>query len=433
MSFFARIRALMRGKEVRGGSVLILSSVIAQAITLVATPILSRIYEPDAFGYLTLVVSVTGMITPAVALRLESALMLPKDSKQASALLFLGLGITAVISVLSGLVLELLFAAGQLQAMAGLAGFSAWVGGITFLSGVFVLLGQFALRVRNYRAVATRNVTQAATTAFAQLGVALISPSAVGLVGGYGAGRLAGVIPLVGSIRRELQRFDRADIRLVMREYRTFPLLFAPAALMNASALALPILFAGLWFDVADAGQWGMAERILAVPLVIVATAVSQVVESRLAFHVRSDSHGSTTYYLRVSLLLLLVSVVIGVAVLFLAPIVVPWLLGEEWAAAGIIMQLLTPMLITRLIASPLSKALVVAKWARVNLVLDASRLVLVLVVIWLCWSWGADVAQLVLVTSLAFAVIYVATWLTGLAAARHLDRGSESRTAGEA
>ncbi|WP_116634540.1 oligosaccharide flippase family protein [Microbacterium sp. TPD7012] len=423
----------MRGKEVRGGSVLILSSVIAQAITLVATPILSRIYEPDAFGYLTLVVSVTGMITPAVALRLESALMLPKDSKQASALLFLGLGITAVISVLSGLVLELLFAAGQLQAMAGLAGFSAWVGGITFLSGVFVLLGQFALRVRNYRAVATRNVTQAATTAFAQLGVALISPSAVGLVGGYGAGRLAGVIPLVGSIRRELQRFDRADIRLVMREYRTFPLLFAPAALMNASALALPILFAGLWFDVADAGQWGMAERILAVPLVIVATAVSQVVESRLAFHVRSDSHGSTTYYLRVSLLLLLVSVVIGVAVLFLAPIVVPWLLGEEWAAAGIIMQLLTPMLITRLIASPLSKALVVAKWARVNLVLDASRLVLVLVVIWLCWSWGADVAQLVLVTSLAFAVIYVATWLTGLAAARHLDRGSESRTAGEA
>lgn len=429
MNIFARIRTLIGGKEVRGGAVLVLSSVVAQAVTLVATPILSRIYEPDAFGYLTLVVSVTGMITPAVALRLESALMLPKDSRQASALLFLGLGVTAAVSTLSALVLELLFAAGQLQAMADLAGFSAWVGGITFFSGVFILFGQFALRVRNYRAVATRNVTQAVTTAVAQFGAALISPSAIGLVGGYGAGRLAGVVPLISSVKGALKRFDLGDVRRAMREYRAFPLLFAPAALMNASALALPILFAGLWFDVADAGQWGMAERILAVPLVIVATAVSQVVEARLALHARSDSHGSVTYYVRVSLLLLVISVAIGVAVLVLAPLVVPWLLGDEWGDAAIIMQLLTPMLVTRLIASPLSKALVVANWARVNFVLDASRLVLVLFVIWLCWSLEAVVAQLVLATSLAFAAIYVATWLTGLAAARHLDRGSESRT----
>ncbi|WP_091035126.1 hypothetical protein [Microbacterium oxydans] len=425
MRLFARLRALAAGKEVRGGSVLVLSSVIAQIITLVATPVLSRIYEPAAFGYLTLVVSVTGMIIPAVALRLESALMLPKDTREASALLFLGLAVAAVISFLSAATLEILFSTGLLQAMAALPGFSAWVGGITFFSGVFVLFGQFALRVRNYRAVAARNVTQAATTAVVQLGAALIAPSAFGLVGGYGAGRLVGVVPLVGSVRAEIRGFDLRDVRRVGREYRAFPLLFAPAALMNASALALPVLFAGVWYDVADAGQWGMAERILAVPLVIVATAVSQVVEARLAHHARSESHGSASYYLRVSTLLLVVSVAVGVVVVVLAPIVVPWVLGPGWADAALIMQLLTPMLVTRLIASPLSKALVVARWARINFVLDASRLAIVLVVLILCWYRESTVPQLVLATSIAFAVIYVATWIAGLAAARHLDCGS--------
>lgn len=423
MSVFARLRALLGGREVRGGSMLVVSSVIAQGITLLATPILSRVYEPGAFGYLTLVVSVTGMLTPAVALRLESALMLPKDAREASALLVLGLAVAGVISVLAAVVLQLLFAAGLLQAMAALPGFSAWVGGITFFSGVFVLVGQFALRVRNYRAVAVRNVTQAATTAVAQLGAALLAPAALGLVGGYAAGRVAGVVPLFGAVRAEIRRFGREDLRRVAREYRSFPLLFAPAALMNASALALPILVAGIWFDVADAGQWGMAERILAVPLVVVATAVSQVVEARLAAHVRADEHGSTTYYLRISMLLLVISLLAGAAVVVLAPVAVPWVLGAGWEDAALIMQLLTPMLVGRLIASPLSKALVVAKWARLNLVLDASRLVLVVIVIVACWFWQVDVPGLVLATSLAFTAVYLATWVAGWAAVRHLDR----------
>lgn len=428
VNLIARIRSLIGGAEVRGGSALVLSSVIAQAIALAATPVLSRIYGPGEFGYLTLVVSVTGMIIPAVAMRLESALMLPKDAREASALLFLGLVVTAVISVMSAVVLQLLFGAGLLKAMAAMSGFSAWVGVITFFSGVFVLFGQFALRVRNYRAVAVRNVTQAATTAVAQLGASLIAPSAVGLVGGYTAGRVAGVLPLIGSVRSEIRRFDIRDVRRAGREYRAFPLLFAPAALMNASALALPVLFAGLLYDVADAGQWGMAERILAIPLVVIGTAVAQVVEARLALHVRSDAHGSTAYYLRVSLLLLIVSIVVGSAIVLLAPLAVPWVLGDGWEDAAIIMQLLTPMLVTRLIASPLSKALVVAQWAKVNLALDVTRLVLVVLALVLCRIWNADVAQLVLATSLAFAVIYVATWLVGLAAVRQLDRGDRQR-----
>lgn len=425
MTLRGKLRALAGGREVRGGTSLILSSVIAQGIALLATPFLSRLYGPDAFGYLTLVIAVTGTITPAVALRLESALMLPKRADHATALLVLGLLSTFFISVFSTLILEFLLRLGFFEPMARLPGFSLWVGGITLLSGAFALLGQFALRQRNYNAVAVRNVTQAATTAAAQLGLAFISASPAGLVAGYAGGRAVGVIPLLASIRGEVRRFALADITVLLREYRLFPLLFTPAALMNAAALALPLIFTGLVFEVADAGQWGMAERVLAVPMVIIATAVGQVVETRLALNVRMDRAGSARYYLRVSYLLAAFSVTAGFAVVFLAPTLVPLVLGREWMDAALIMQLLTPMLMTRLIASPLSKALVVAQWARTNLLLDAVRLVFVCVVLAVCWTLGSNLHVFVLATSGCFSLIYIATWIAGYRAVIKLDRGA--------
>lgn len=422
MSFIKKLRTLFLGKEVRGASALALSSVVAQAIVLVVTPVLSRLYEPEAFGYLTLVVSVTGMISPAIALRLESALMLPRENGVATALLVLGMTATVIISVLATITLQICFAFGWFSAMSQLPGFSLWVGGITLLSGIFILLGQFALRGRQYGAVAIRNITQGSTTAMAQLAFAIASSGPSGLIGGYFIGRMAGVIPLFTSVRAQLRRFESSDMRKVIREYRVFPLLFAPAALLNAGALAAPIIVTGIWFAVSDAGQFGMAERILAVPLVIVATAVGQVVEARLAFHFREKLGGSTSYYLRVSAILAGFSVGVAIVVWFGAPMLVPLILGNEWHAASMIMQMLIPMLVSRMIASPMSKAIVVIGWARTNLVLDIARALLIIGVLLACGRFETSLEEMVLWTSLAFALIYVVTWIVGLKGVNSLD-----------
>ncbi len=348
--------------------------------------------------------------------------MLPRRDSIATALLVLGLIAAALISVFAIVVLEICFAIGWLTPMANLPGFALWVGGITFLSGVFILLGQFALRGRQYGAVAARNVTQGTTTVLAQLGFAYTSTSASGLVIGYFIGRVVGVIPLLKSVRSRLRRFDGSDIRNGIRRYRLFPLLFAPAALLNAGALAAPIIIAGLWFEVSDAGQFGMAERILAVPLVIVAAGLGQVVEARLALHYRERRAGSVRYYMRVSVFLAGFSVVVGIAVWIGAPVLVPFVLGVEWRETATIMQLLIPMLVTRLIASPMSKAIVVIGWARRNFALDIVRALLIATVLLGCWWFRAPLETMVLWTSLAFALVYTVTWFVGLVGVRQLD-----------
>lgn len=427
MSVIGRLTSVLRGREGRGASALALSAVISQSIALLATPLLARLYTPEAFGYLTLVVSVSGVITPVVALRLESAIMLPRGKSSASALLAAGVVIALTLSIVSVAVLELSFALGAFTQMAQLPGFSWWVGGASFLSGLFVLLGHFALRSRRYDVVAIRNITQGAATATAQLAFGLTWPTAIGLVIGYVSGRAAGVLPLLRWVRGEVRRFTGRQMRALLVRYRAFPLLFAPAALLNAAALALPAVVIGVWFDVADAGYWGMAERITAVPLVIVGVALGQVVEARIAFNRREGQSGSARYYLRVSGALGGASILVGIAVLFLASPVVAIVLGPQWEKSVLIMQLLVPMLVTRLVAGPTSKILVVAEWATVNLVLDIVRFVLVCIVLACCRVADASLSVLVIWVALAFALIYIVTWCVGLAAARHLDSRSAS------
>ncbi len=165
-----------------------------------------------------------------------------------------------------------------------------------------------------------------------------------------------------------------------------------------------------------------MAERVLALPLVIVATALGQVVEARLANHARDRASGCVQFFARVSMFLALFSLLVAAVVLAVAPLVVPFILGSKWTDVAAIMQLLLPMLITRLIASPMSKSLVVAQWAAVNLWLDVGRAILVCFTLAACRVLGASLNELVFWTAAAFAVVYVATWICALLAAKSID-----------
>lgn len=414
-SLFRRLRS--RGS--RGAMVLMLGTVIGQLITLGVTPLLTRMYSAEDFGYLSLVVSAASILAPAAAMRLESALMLPRSSRDATALLCIG-GVSAlIVSVVTAGALELLFMLGLLDNMASLMWFSVWVASVVFLTAIFTLLSQFALRRHDYRAVGLRSVYQSVLAAGAQLGFGVVSPTAPGLIGGYVLGRLAGIVPLTLSLRQELRRFTAADSRRVLREYWRFPLLFAPSSMMNAAGLVLPVLFIGAWFSVSEAGQWAIAERVLAAPLVLVATAAGQVVEAHISEMYREGRPGMERYYLKVSGLL----TVIALAMVFVIVVVGPWglplLLGHGWETAAELMIAMTPMVATRLIASPMSKVLIVLQEGFWTITLDTLRIAAVAGVIVAAVAYPLELTTTAWVFSFVLAAVYVATWGVGWAVSR--------------
>ena len=74
---------------------------VAQVIPVAISPILTRIYSPEEFGTLALYLAILAVVSVAGTLRYELAILQPKESRDAKALLHLCLVINGGMSLFS--------------------------------------------------------------------------------------------------------------------------------------------------------------------------------------------------------------------------------------------------------------------------------------------------------------------------------------------
>ena len=63
---------------------LVTGTTFAQIIAVLASPLLTRLYGPEAFGFLALFTSITSIIGVIACMRYELAIMLPKTDEEAA-------------------------------------------------------------------------------------------------------------------------------------------------------------------------------------------------------------------------------------------------------------------------------------------------------------------------------------------------------------
>ena len=80
---------------------LVTGTTFAQIIAVLASPLLTRLYGPEAFGFFALFTSITSIIGVVACMRYEMAIMLPKTDEEAANLLGLCLLCVAVVSALT--------------------------------------------------------------------------------------------------------------------------------------------------------------------------------------------------------------------------------------------------------------------------------------------------------------------------------------------
>jgi len=79
---------------------LVTGSSVIQVIRIVLSPILSRLFAPDAFGVLQNYLAIAKPVGVNSSLRYERAIMLPKDRKYAANMFVLAMGLSVLVSLL---------------------------------------------------------------------------------------------------------------------------------------------------------------------------------------------------------------------------------------------------------------------------------------------------------------------------------------------
>ena len=197
---------LLRSFMIRNVATVLRGTVFGQALGFLVLPLLSRLYDPEAFGHFQLYQSATLVLVVFVSLRFEVALLRAQDGRELQATLMLCMISTFATAALSTAAWATVTAI--YPVLYQLMPVPVWVvGPIVILIGVFQFLGYVVTREHLYRESANSKITQAVT--YSTFAVAFgVAVSSVGLILADALSRLCASIQLLRSLRgRNLNDF----------------------------------------------------------------------------------------------------------------------------------------------------------------------------------------------------------------------------------
>jgi lipopolysaccharide exporter len=339
---------------------LVTGTTLAQAVAVLASPLLTRLYGPEAFGFLALFISITSILGVVACMRYEFAIMLPQEDREAANLLGLSLLSVAVVSGLT--IPALYFGGGALLSLIrapGLAPYLVLVPPYIFVSGVFLALNYWNSRTKHFGRLSVARVTSSLATVGTQLGAGF---------GGYATGgsligaSLVGVSVSTGVLGGQIWRDDRALLRGSvswrgmlegLKRYRRFPLIDSGSALLNTASWQLPAFLLAAFFSPVVVGFYSLSFMVLQLPMSLIGSSIAQVFFQRAA-EARSD--GTLSHLVEnVFRLLIMIGIFPILTVTIIGPDLFAVVFGENWTEAGVYAQILSIWAFVWFISSPLS------------------------------------------------------------------------------
>ncbi|MGG7604913.1 lipopolysaccharide biosynthesis protein [Massilia sp. BKSP1R2A-1] len=342
----------------------------AQALTLLAAPLLTRLCTPAEMGSFSVWLGVIAVTSIVATLRVENAMVIDHGRQQQR----LCFGVVAYVATLLAVTLTL----GSLCACAlGLPSLKmvSWpamaaVGLATWISANIQTTLAYAASHRRFGTAARIKLLQAGTIAVSQLallyagvdGVALLAGQLIGLCARLLAGRL-----LLSPPRPRLRFFlDRAQ-RDYLRKHQAFWRYSLPSSLLNTMVGQLPLFMIGIHHGALAAGLFALTQRVLAAPTALIATSILEVFKRQAVSEFESVGNCVAVYRSTFKALVLLALPPTLVLLLF-SPALFAWLFGDDWRAAGDLARILAPLCFLNFVASPLSYVFFVAGKQRMEL-----------------------------------------------------------------
>lgn len=421
-------RCLPRSRFVRNVTVLAGGTVVAQAIAVAASPILTRIYSPADFGAFQVFISIMALALVAAPARYEVALLLPEDEQSALNLLAVALLCVGMMSVLlTGIVFVCRFHWFLPASVAILKG-HLWLIPISVLAGgLYQVLSYWAMRRESYKQIALSKFTKVGSQVVSQLGIGAAVPGSLGLLIGDAVGRMMGATQFL----RVLWRDHRAQIRLIRParmirlaiRYRDYPLLSMWGALINASGLALPALFLAQYYGAQETGWFALVGQVLGVPGALIGASIAQVYTSEAAKLSRSDPARLMRVFRETTRQMILLGIVPCILFATLAPWLFAAVFGRTWYEAGEYARYLAVMFYAGFINSPVTMTLNILERQKAQLLWDGSRLVLAVLAMVLPAHLGYGAQVPIISYATAMTMMYAVHWTLSYSAIREATR----------
>lgn len=341
--------------------ILIAGAILAQIITFIATPVLTRVYAPNDFGVYSLYVAIVSVFGVIATGRYEFAIILPEKDDDAKILLKISILMALVVSSVIAFVLMLF--KGEVLNLLGTSGLSDWLYFVpisVFLMGVSQALTSWNSRNKFFHLNSISRVSQSATQCLVQLLFGYLFKS-LGLIYGQIIGTCASIMTMMSDTNNKQilgSKFDKKFAKDQLLKYKKIPMYGVIGAFSDTLALQMPILIITKYYSDTITGLFGLSYRVLCIPAGIISSALAQVLFQKIVEINREDSRNLKYLIIKLFLVLFALYLPLIPVLMFFGEDLFEWVFGYQWRNAGTYAGYLSLVVAVRFAVSPLSVVL---------------------------------------------------------------------------
>ncbi|API78226.1 oligosaccharide flippase family protein [Staphylococcus argenteus] len=358
-------------KFISDSFLMILSSGIAQIILIVTTPIITRLYSPAEFGEFTIFSNIAMILIPIINARYDLLIVNAKNDRIANILS----QISFLISLVIILILIPVFMVSALLFPNFILDF-IFIIIMLFLVSLTNIFTNYLNKERKYKVLSLINVFRAASMALLQIIFGFLAFGSLGLIIGFSLSYIAGLTLGYRTFKKHFNIVkDKEEAKEIFLENKNQLVYSTPSILLNSLSFSVVVFFIGILYTNTEVGIYGMAIRVLGIPVTIISLGLSKIfMQQANDYYIEYGNFRNLL--LKFSSALIIVSIILYVPLYLFSEELVNILLGKNWVDAIIVIKIVIPLFVVRLIVSTVSLSVIVLQKQQLELILQALFLV---------------------------------------------------------
>ena len=350
-------------------------TLVAQVLAMTIMPVLTRIYTPEDFSSLALYTSIVSILGMFVTLKYDKAIMLPKEDREAFALIVLSVFLTLFFGLIFYLLYFFFF--DSIVLLFKVKGIEKWLVFVPMsiiVVGLYTILNTWFNRKKEYSKLSYNRIFTSFNSGFSKIIFQILFKlGAFGLVLG---GFFAQVFSLFYFGKNffkknfsEVKTISKKELREVAIKYKSFPKYSLPADFLGVFSRELPILLLSGYFGSGIVGLYMLTKSTLNIPFTLLSTSILEVFKQK-AIQDYNDTGNCSEIFISTFKKLITLSVIPFILLYFSAPFLFSFAFGDEWRMSGKFAQILTIMYFFKFISSPLTYVFYIVDKLKVDLIL---------------------------------------------------------------
>lgn len=403
-----------RGSFARNATVTMSGAVIGILSQILLTPIVTRIYGPEAYGVYGLFLAISTNVALLATASYPLAFILPAREEHFRELFRGTLLILLLVVFVTMLLVPFHEAFYSLVPGWGIMGRWALLLPLAILlQGLLLIFGQTAGRYKDFTVTSKFNAGFNLSVRLFNVVFGWLSQGAMyGLI--LGEVVVRGV--LLGVFIRPLKGFGLASTLTlkkplrawsVLRQYRRYPRFVLPTRFLGLVFGQLPLFFLANLKPLAAMGQFAVATSLLVIPLRLFGHSLTTIFMQKATETLRVDRSKLPSITSRLFDRLMIIGIVPFAVLIVFGDLIFGLLLGDDWYRSGVFSSLLGLYFFFRLLAEPMESLFAVLGRERRLFVFHAVNVALAVIALYVGVYELKDVNQAILLFGSAGAFMY--------------------------